>query len=73
MAEAKPLKWITICAEDKKPLMVDQSYFVVDEAVDRQDVIDGYHYGTSIIPYSSKYQYKFKTLLFILISYTLYF
>lgn len=53
LAEPKSLKWIKICAEDNKPLMTEQSYFLGDRAIDRPDIIDGYRYGTTIIPYSS--------------------
>lgn len=53
LAEPKSLKWTNIYAEDNKPLMSEQSYFLGDQVIDRQDIIDGYRYGTTIIPYSS--------------------
>lgn len=37
--------------------MTDQTYFLSDKAIDSEDIIDGYRYGTTIIPYSSKYKH----------------
>lgn len=53
LAEPKPLKWSKVCAEDNKPLMIEQLYLLGDQDIDREDTIDGYRYGTTIIPYSN--------------------